>query len=114
MEDDMKTDLRHDSADRGMNKTYEIDPDTLVDIMERINGLSFDRPVTDSSYLAQISKGKNGLKPLQRYFELRSIGEGEQAAGSSHDGNNLFQVDKCICGQLLLLKHRISQFFVKG
>lgn len=70
----MKTGPKHDSSDRGINNTYEIDPETLVDIMERINGLSFEGQCQIIAYLkSQIARGKNGLKPLQRYFELKNI-----------------------------------------
>lgn len=70
----MKTDIGSDSAESGINKTYEIDSETLVDIMERINGLSFEGQCQIVAYLkSQITRGKNGLKPLQRYFELKSI-----------------------------------------
>jgi|GEM_PF-3454846 hypothetical protein len=70
----MKTYLIKDSFDRGMNKTYEIDPDTLVDIMERINGLSFEGQCEIVAYLkSRIAKGANALKPFQRYFELKNI-----------------------------------------
>lgn len=70
----MKSNLRADSVDRENKKTFEIDSDTLVDIMERINGLSFEGQCQIVAYLkSQIARGKNGLKPLQRYFELKSI-----------------------------------------
>jgi hypothetical protein len=74
VEDKMKTELSDDSTDRGMNKTYEIDSDAFIDIMERINGLSFEGQCQIVAYLkAQIAMGKNDLKPLQRYFELKNI-----------------------------------------
>jgi hypothetical protein len=70
----MKTDLRVDSEDREMKKTYEIDSETFIDIMERINGLSFEGQCQIIAYLkTQISKGKSDLKPFQRYFELKNI-----------------------------------------
>ncbi len=70
----MKSDLRADSCDRDMNKVYEIDPDTLIDIMERINGLSFEGQCQIVAYLKSlIARGDNGLKPYERYFELKSI-----------------------------------------
>jgi hypothetical protein len=74
VEDDVKTDIQADSTDRGMTKTYEIDSETLVDIMERINGLSFEGQCQIVAYLkTQIARGNNDLKPFQRYFELRNI-----------------------------------------
>lgn len=74
LEDYMKTDSRADSTDRGMNKSYEIDSETFIDIMERINGLSFEGQCQIVAYLkTQIARGKNDLKPLQRYFELKNI-----------------------------------------
>jgi hypothetical protein len=70
----MKTDIRSDSADRHMNKAYEIDSETLVDIMERINGLSFEGQCQIVAYLkTQIARGNNDLKPFQRYFEIKNI-----------------------------------------
>ncbi|NLD38298.1 MAG: hypothetical protein GX654_15655 [Desulfatiglans sp.] len=70
----MKRDLRADSTGSSINKTFEIDPDTLIDIMERINGLSFEGQCEIVAYLKrEIARGKNGLKPLQRYFEIKSI-----------------------------------------
>jgi hypothetical protein len=70
----MKTDIRADSADRDMKKTYEIDSETFIDIMERINGLSFEGQCQIVAYLkTRIAKGNNDLKPFQRYFELKNI-----------------------------------------
>jgi hypothetical protein len=74
MEEGMKSNLRVGPVDRENKKTFEIDSDTLIDIMERINGLSFEGQCQIVAYLKSlIARGYNGLKPYERYFELKSI-----------------------------------------
>ncbi len=69
----MRTDIKSDTSDR-MSKTYEIDSETFVDIMEMINGLSFEGQCQIVAYLkSQIARGKNDLKSLGRYFDLKNI-----------------------------------------
>ena len=57
----MKTDTRVDSDKEDINKSFGMDLETVYDIIERINGLSFEGQRQIYAYLkTQIEKHGNG------------------------------------------------------
>ena len=53
----MKTDTRADFDKGDINKSFDMDPETVFDIIERINGLSFEGQRQIYAYLkTQIEK----------------------------------------------------------
>ena len=59
----MKTDMVTDSAVKDRKKTFDLDPETIIDIMERINSLSFEGQCQIIAYLkAQAARRKMDIK----------------------------------------------------